>query len=266
MPLIPTPLGCYGSKKQELKRILEYMAGIEYGTFVEPFCGSAIVSKTIYTMQPSCPPGGQQGPTLIHINDIDVERMDFYSCCRDDAWREQWQKYELEVLGKGRDEYYKIMREDNFFSYVISKRIYGVRHGSYPRDSKTKIKEVAAPSWVEFFNNAKMSCGDWLEVVNMYKDDPDALIFLDPPYLDSENSTYNKYATKSDDKTILDNTQIYIDILKLLQTAKCKVFMIVNSNALMKHLYEGYVKQEYSKTYQNTKKRATHLIVANFGP
>ncbi len=49
----------------------------------------------------------------------------------------------------------------------------------------------------------------------MYKDNENGFIFLDPPYLDSYNASYDKYQDKNtDEKKKIDNTNIYIDLLE----------------------------------------------------
>ena len=44
------PLGCMGNKKYELKMLLPIIKQqiTNDSIFVEPFCGSAIISKTLY--------------------------------------------------------------------------------------------------------------------------------------------------------------------------------------------------------------------------
>ena len=123
--------------------------------------------------------------------------------------------------------------------------------------------------------SAKVTCKDWLSVANEYKDDPAALIFLDPPYFSSDNSTYGLYDETADATgMIADNTKIYIDILDFSRTSKAKVFMIINDNALLRHVYKDYASPPHEKTYGSThvnslnrrrKNKTMHMFVSNWG-
>ena len=97
---------------------------------------------------------------------------------------------------------------------------------------------------------------------------------MDPPYVDSFNADYNSYAGKSHDEemNIIDNTQIYIDLLDVLKY-KCKVLISINDCALTRYLYKDYIKSNYNHIYQTAhmknitdkKKRNTNvLIISNF--
>ncbi len=71
---------------------------------------------------------------------------------------------------------------------------------------------------------------------------------------------------------IIDNTQIYIDLLDLLK-CKCKVLFSINSNALTQYIYKDYIKSDYNHIYQAShinikevtqkKKHTSVLIISN---
>ncbi len=96
--------------------------------------------------------------------------------------------------------------------------------------------------------------------------------------MDSFNSDYNgDYNGKSydDNMTIIDNTQIYINLLDLLKY-KCKVLFSINSNALTRYIYKDYIKSNYNHIYGvshlklkdvnegKTNKNTNVLIISNF--
>ena len=109
--------------------------------------------------------------------------------------------------------------------------------------------------WNSFFKQSKITCLDYKEILEKYKNNENAFIYLDPPYLDSYNSGYGKYHGKTyDDKlNIIDNTAMYIDFLELLK-CKCKVLFSINANALTRYLYKDYIKEEYNKNYYQQNK------------
>jgi site-specific DNA-adenine methylase len=119
----------------------------------------------------------------------------------------------------------------------------------------------------EIINKSELYNEDFNKILNKYKDDKDALIYLDPPYLDSYNIDYVKnYENENenkDKKIILDNTQIYIDILNFINSCKCKFILIINDNAITRFLYKDYILSSYGHTYQGTKRKNTHLIISN---
>ena len=59
--------------------------------------------------------------------------------------------------------------------------------------------------------------------MNEYKDNKDAFLYLDPPYMDSYNGGYSSFQSKTynDDLTIKDNTEMYIYLLEFLKDCKC---------------------------------------------
>ena len=92
----------------------------------------------------------------------------------------------------------------------------------------------------------------------VYKDDEDAFLFLDPPHLYSDNSTYASQIRET------DMTQIVVDILEYLRVCKCKVMLVINKLNILSYLFSDYIKGEYEKIYQLSKKKAMHLIICNY--
>ena len=66
-------------------------------------------------------------------------------------------------------------------------------------------------------------------IFEMYKEDKDAFLFCDPPYLDTNVKCYGNSNKRKDlGNKLLDNTNHYIGILNLLRYGKCKVMTIIN--------------------------------------
>ena len=57
---------------------------------------------------------------------------------------------------------------------------------------------------------------------------------------------------------------MYVVIKKYLETAKCKVMLVINSNAIIKYLFKDFIKLEYNKTYSTTKNKTKHLVITNY--
>jgi len=78
---------------------------------------------------------------------------------------------------------------------------------------------------------------DYKEIIDEYRENENAFIYLDPPYVDSFNTGYVGYqkGQHDGDLKVIDNTKIYIDLLDIL-SCKCK-------NAITKYLYRDYIEE-----------------------
>jgi site-specific DNA-adenine methylase len=267
------PLGCMGNKKNELKLLLPIIEPqITTSTiFVEPFCGSSIVSFNVFK---------QINKNIdFHINDLDPLRINFYKNMTKEEERQKLYKLEKEIVEKGAEFYYSIVRgkDDDYLKYVISKRIHSFRHGLYPTNKNIILHEIT-DNWKEFFNKSTITNIDYLDILNKYKDNENAFLYLDPPYMDSFNAGYGTYQHKSHDEDlkIIDNTEMYIKFLEVLKNGKCKILFSINDCALTNYLYKDFIKETYNHKYQTshfniknindgkTKKHTNVLIISNF--
>jgi site-specific DNA-adenine methylase len=269
------PLGCMGNKTRELKLLLPIIEQhITKDTiFVEPFCGSCVVSFNVYM---------KHNNIKFHINDIDSFRIQFYNNMKDEEGRNEFYKLQDKVLDTngGDSIYYEILGKNkckmttDYNAYIISKTIYAFRMGLYPTTKKVN-KKIISENWINFFNKSTITNEDFKIILDKYKDNDNAFIYLDPPYMDSFNAGYSgAYTGKShdEDMKIIDNTQIYIDLLDLLK-CKCKVLFSINSYALTQYIYKDYIKSDYNHIYGTThlnikdvtqkKKHTSVLIISN---
>ena len=60
---------------------------------------------------------------------------------------------------------------------------------------------------------------DFREVMNEYKENEDAFLYLDPPYMDSYDAGYSSHQNKNynSDLSVKDNTEMYIFLLEFLK-------------------------------------------------
>jgi site-specific DNA-adenine methylase len=114
------------------------------------------------------------------------------------------------------------------------------------------------PVEASILENAIITNWDYKDMFEVYKDDEDAFLFLDPPYLYSDNSNYASQIRET------DMTQIVVDILEYLRVCKCKVMLVINKLNILSYLFSDYIKGEYEKIYQLSKKKAMHLIICNY--
>ena len=105
------PLGCMGNKRTELKLLLPIIEPqITTATiFVEPFCGSSIVSFNVFK---------QINKNIdFHINDLDPLRIKFHKNMTKEKERQKLYKLEKEIVEKGEEFYYSIVRgkDDDYY-------------------------------------------------------------------------------------------------------------------------------------------------------
>ena len=264
-----TLLGCCGNKKNEYNKYLKdiILNNISKDDiFVEPFCGTAIISYNLYnTNNIKC-----------HINDIDHFRIDFYNKCKDINYIKEVNDTIQNI--KNKDDYYKIVdsknltnNKCNFNTYIYSKLISAFRPGLYDENRK---KKIINDNWAIFLNDNIITNDNFKNIMELYKDNEKAFIYLDPPYLNSYNASYITYQNDySDDNTKVDNTKIYIDILYYLKNSKCKILMSINNNAIINYIYTDFIKNNYHHNYgychnneSGIKKsnNETILIISNF--
>ena len=94
--------------------------------------------------------------------------------------------------------------------------------------------------------------------MEQYRWDEEAFVFLDPPYLFSDNSGYYP---QNDDS---DMTDIIVFILDFFASCSCKVMLIINDLKILRYVFRDHIKGDYMRTYQIGKKKARHLIIANY--
>ena len=192
MPNEKIPLGCMGNKKYKLKYLLPIIKeNINEDTiFIEPFCGSCIVSYNVFKLNTV---------KEFHINDIDEMRMKFYNDITDISKREEFYKIQDDIIENGPDYYYiyedKTELKREYISYLFEKRI-GTFCRLFPgKISSTKISD----NWMEFLTIANKTNDDWKVIMEKYKDNKNAFIYLDPLYFNMCNNIY----TEHDDKKII---------------------------------------------------------------
>ncbi len=266
------PLGCMGNKSRELKLLLPIIEPhITKDTiFVDVFAGSCVVGFNVYK---------KYNNIKFHINDIDKFRIKFYNNMKDENGRNEFYNLQDEVIKNGQDYYLellgknKINMKNEYNGYIISRTVHSFRYGLYPTTKKI-IKKIISPNWINYFNEAIITNEDYKIILDKYKDNENAFLYLDPPYVDSYNGAYSNYTGETHDENmrVIDNTQIYVDLLDILKY-KCKVLFSINDCALTRFIYKDFIKNSYNHIYQTShvnitnvtqkKKNTNVLIISN---
>ena len=210
----------FGNKRHEIKYIEPLLKKIEPETIVEPFCGSCALSLHYYINK-------EMTDIDYHVNDNDDTLINFL-------------KYIDKTINDktAYNTYIKTIKQNpTIDGYFFYNKVYSLRPGLFPMRGKKKEILTKYNDTDKFFKHATITNNDYTKILEIYKNDSKALIFLDPPYFQSFNQTY-KTGTKIIDKqhNIIDTTTLYIDLLEFIKTAKCKVIMIINSNSILDHI------------------------------
>lgn len=229
-------VGRLGNKKNDIKYFKKYLP-LEIKTVVEPFAGSFQVIKKIYC--------DDKYDKIINDNDRDL--IELYLDIKKDYKKVEEEIEQMneitETKIKMKNKRYKLIRTSNFLNY---------------RKIKCNYKCLS-----DILQTTTIHCENYKKIMEDYKDDENAFIFCDPPYLQSYNSSY-KGLTRIDNKNIIDNTQMYIDLLTYLKNSKCKIMIILNSNAIFDYVFKDYIKDSYVKIYQIAKHVEKLNIICNY--
>lgn len=252
------PLVIYGSKTKELKK-LERFFPLDVKTVIEPFAGSFAVIRYFYS----------DDKYMKIINDSDTDLINLYLRIAEDP--DAISAYYDEILKNPEHSNSTLIKAQItalgcpklLDTFVIK----GMFKGRTIISKQTTIKPLSA-----FFNkdNIDLFNEDWRVIMDEYKDNPDAFIFLDPPYFNSFNLAY--YEFKSDveatniakDKNIKDNSLMFIEMLTYLKTSKAKIMIIISETALTDYILKEFKRFSYPKTYGTTGKKTNHIIYTNY--
>ena len=237
-----------GSKQNDIKHFKDLLP-LEVATVVEPFGGSFAVSKFFYK---------DIYKYKFHINDFDPAL--FYIYKHFEEYLNEILKLELIFKNLEGDYIGKQLKELIIKSNIDPYMIDYIIHNYFVRGNlfKATMNKNYDENERNILNNALFTNDDYMDIFDKYKEDDKAFIFLDPPYLFSDNSGY---FPQNEDK---DMTHILIDILDLLKNGKCRVMLIINKLDIMKYLYNDFIKGEYTRTYQLSNKKMKHLIITNY--
>jgi DNA adenine methylase len=210
---IPSPLNWFGGKSRLASRIIDHFP--EHHTYCEPFGGSAAVLLA-------------KAPSKIEIfNDIDRELVNFFAVLRDPALfatlkdlveHTPYARAEFERSKKKSDDPVEsarrfIVRSRQSFGGKGCEWSFSVRnsHGGMASSVQRWLRGVECLQAVhDRFRNVQIECDDWYSVMSRY-DTPEALFFVDPPYI-PDTRVSGKYRYEF---TQADHDKLVVELLRL---------------------------------------------------
>lgn len=239
-----------GSKYKEIPQLSEWLPTDNKTKIIEPFAGSAAISYHLWTL----------GFRDIIISDRDPFLIELWNRVSNEETRIKLIKDLTKIVNKitNKEEYMTMIRNKNFISELVGSTWYNFRRNIYPENkNKPDFEEIYNRPYTNFIKDIQFKENDFRTVCDLYKNDPNAWIFIDPPYVNEDNSMYHN------DDALFDMETIYLYILNLL-SCKCKVLIVVSDRLLMRLLFKDYIKGSYPKQYQFSKKKVNHLIITNY--
>ena len=114
-----------------------------------------------------------------------------------------------------------------------------------------------------FFSKTHYHNQDYKIVLDKFKNNDKALIYLDPPYTLTDDSMYKGPETNI---TNINHNQIIKDIHELFINAKCKIIFVNISDYLFDTIFKDYLKIQYDKKYDTRHRFVKHSVFTNFDP
>jgi site-specific DNA-adenine methylase len=246
-------IGRLGNKDNDIKHFCNLLPS-DIKNFVEPFGGSYSLCRNIY----------YDDKYNKYVNDTDSDLYYIYENI--DLWAKERDRFNKLAL-KHYDEDKKFVNFKKFkeefdkdFTNEIIKRslekIFIIRGGLV----KTIKNNLNFDDQIKFHNKINFSNKDWKEIMEKFYKDKNAFIFLDPPYLFSDNSSYQEQREQKDNT---DMPILILDYFKNKKT-KCKIMLVVNDIKYIRMLFKDYIKCEYDKIYQIGKRKEKHLVICNY--
>ena len=226
----------------------------ENSIIVEPFCGTSAFSYYIYTKN--------KDKNLKYIlNDNCKNIYELYNICKDNnKLTELYNKLiEIHKETTNKPDYLKVCkkaREGDLTSWIYINKIYSIRAGLYPIGkifTEKSFDSFKKAPIIDFLQNANITISniDGLDIYEEYKNNEKAIIFIDPPYIQSCNTFYNS------PKGNIYEYLYFNDIDK----EKAIILLCLENIWIIQLLFKDKKSITYNKTYELSKKKTEHIFI-----
>jgi len=253
-----------GNKRGEVEKIYENINFENITTILEPFCGSCALSYYIWSLN-------KDKKYKYILNDLDNDLIDLILLIQNgniDEINNDINKLieeirEIDEPLDAKKKYIDIIKNNGLYGFYIKNKYYSITAGLFPINIYKKMKktEIEKTPFYDFLKNAnvEITCGDGVKIIKKY-DNEKCFLFLDPPYLQSQNSSYDNNTGDN-----MDNIYEYL-IKTDLCNLKSKTLICHENNWLFNILFKKYFygECEYSKKYNATHKKTIHILGRNY--
>lgn len=255
-----------GNKRNEVDRIYDnILLKPNITTIIEPYCGTSAMSYYIWTKN-------KDKNYHYILNDNNNHLTDLYNIAKDEIKLKKLyndlQKiyndiFNLETEQKKKEAYDKLKLTDNLENWLFLHKIYNIKAGLYSsldKNNKRKcslktLDSIINAPIIDFLREANVSIlnNNALDVYKQYKDNENAFIFLDPPYMISYNSDYQS-----------PTLEIYEYLYNnKITDSNSYIILCLENMWIIKLLFNGCTMIVYNKKYEATKRSTEHVIIKN---
>jgi len=247
-----------GNKRQECPKIYEKIKDNldNIKCIVEPFCGTSAFSVWMADKFPL--------RFKYILNDNNKMLIELYTILKDENLTNEFIG-KLNAIGatSSKEEYDNVVKDkdNDVVAYVYANLNFNIRAGLYPQGKKipSNYDFLKKKKIVEFLRNEDVTLihGSGLDLFIIEQDNPDSLIFLDPPYISRCNSYYDSKAEK-----LKMNIYEYMSDHDI-SNMPAYILLVLESNWIIKLLMKKHIKDEYEKIYQTSKTKTSHFFIDN---
>ena len=249
--------GRLGNKDKDIKHFQHLLPTENIKNVIEPFGGSFAVIRKFYN---------DTDKYNLFVNDNDPDLIEIYknpqeysdlakklndianSVKKKDSNLVDYKKF-LDIINENEDlKNHKLLDFWKVGNIVLGKLI-------KPKKNYNDTEHLNLMKKITF------SFDDYMITLEKFKSDKKAFIFIDPPYLYADNSTYSQQKRKEPDMS--DIIYKLLEYIKDKKT-KAKVMIVINGNHLIKWLYKDFIKAEYIKNYGFSNKIVSHVVICNY--
>ena len=255
----------FGNKRSEVEEIYKNinLDGIE--NIIEPFCGTCAFSYYLSTLHPK--------KFKYILNDANKYIIELLNIAKDKVKLKKLSDDINDIVFKNnvfidKETYNKKVKEQNLVSYMIANKFYKISACLCPDDEgrfKTKLNLEDIPI-VKFLReeDVEISQGQGIEIIEEFKNFDDCLIFLDPPYMMTQNSFYNEEIQQNNTNRKYLNVYEYL-YHNNIKNFNCKIYLVLEDMWIIRLLFNQFKDTfiQYNKKYQTTKRDTFHLLIKN---
>jgi len=248
MPL--STILCRMGSKKSLQKVIKNKTPDNYTTYIEPFVGSG----AIYYHLDVAP------DVRCVINDLDKPVVDMLKFIKSRPNISNLSKYE--AMDGDVAKYQSFVNKthtgkmDKFVkNLIIACTTFGGKgKGKIYKDTSMVRKLVKIPELAEYMRNTTVLNQDYKTVIRKY-DNPNAFIFLDPPYEDSE-------------RLYKDGTMDFVEMANILKKVKGKFMLTINDSPNIRKIFTGFKKASVTVQSQSNSDiggdNRKELIITNY--
>ena len=213
---LSAPLPFVGQKRMFAKEFIKVLGQFPDSTvFVDLFGGSGLLSHIAKCIRPDA--------TVIY-NDFDNYRQRLANTPNTNVLLSDIRRIaervprNKRIIGENRDKVFarieKEEKERGYVDYITlsSSLLFSMKYvlnleGMTKETLYNVIRQTDYPEAVDYLEGLTITCKDYKEVFECYKDVPNVVFLVDPPYLSTEVGTYKMYWCLAD----------YLDVLNVLK-------------------------------------------------